>query len=178
MTKRLIRLAQSEEAERLSAVERSAAQAFLHWPPFAWLAQFEGQAIERHLELMRAGTNWLATDDDEIVGFLSAEAIDRELHIWELSVALDHQRLGWGSALLRHALQAAQARGLEAVTLTTFRNVPWNGPFYERFGFRYLTPEDVGRRLIEILLNEAEHGLPPGERCAMRLSLGEPASAR
>ena len=31
------------------------------------------------------------------------------------------------------------ARGLPSVTLGTFRDVGWNGPFYEKLGFEFLT---------------------------------------
>jgi hypothetical protein len=38
----------------------------------------------------------------------------------------------------------ARYRGLPAVTLTTFRDVPWNGPFYAKLGFRELSELSPG----------------------------------
>jgi hypothetical protein len=38
----------------------------------------------------------------------------------------------------------ARTLGLTSLTLTTFRDVPWNAPFYAKLGFEYvaeLTPE-------------------------------------
>jgi hypothetical protein len=57
------------------------------------------------------------------------------------------------------------------VTLTTFRDVIWNEPFYKRLGFRTLRDDEMDERLAELLRQEAERGLPEGSRCAMRLDL-------
>lgn len=54
------------------------------------------------------------------------------------------------------------------MTLTTFRDVPWNAPFYARRGFELLDDTTIGERLQTILEKEAGHGLPRARRCAMR----------
>jgi GNAT superfamily N-acetyltransferase len=46
-----------------------------------------------------------------------------------------HARQGLGRVLLDHACEWARGNGLKAVTLTTFANIPWNAPNYERCGF-------------------------------------------
>jgi len=58
---------------------------------------------------------------------------------------------------------------MTALTLTTFRNVPWNAPFYARLGFEKmttLTPE-LRRKREE----ETAHGFAYETRCAMHLPL-------
>ena len=57
------------------------------------------------------------------------------------------------------------------MTLTTFRTIPWNCPFYERLGFRTLDEADLSPRLLAVLDEEDAHGLPRDTRCAMRLTL-------
>ena len=53
------------------------------------------------------------------------------------------------------------------LSLTTFRNVPFNAPFYASAGFRIWDPAPAE---IEVLLtNEAARGLK--DRCAMVLEL-------
>jgi hypothetical protein len=37
---------------------------------------------------------------------------------------------------VRRCLQEAEARSFRRVSLSTFRKVPWNGPFYRKLGFR------------------------------------------
>ena len=57
--------------------------------------------------------------------------------------------------------------------LTTFRNVPWNAPFYAKVGFREVPPAGCSAAVHEILADEAARGLPAGERLAMRLDLAK-----
>lgn len=40
--------------------------------------------------------------------------------------------------LLEQVIEGAQQMRYPAVTLTTFRDVPWNAPFYTRLGFAML----------------------------------------
>jgi hypothetical protein len=53
------------------------------------------------------------------------------------------------------------------VTLTTFRDVPWNAPYYERLGFQAIADNSPG--LAEIMREEASRGLDPATRVAMIL---------
>jgi hypothetical protein len=60
---------------------------------------------------------------------------------------------------------------LNSVTLTTFRDLPWNAPFYQGMGFVELIPSAADHHLREALQAEITHGFPPERRCAMRLPL-------
>jgi ribosomal protein S18 acetylase RimI-like enzyme len=111
----------------------------------------------------------VAEEHGRPVGFLVAEAIDGELHVWELAVQQQSQGRGLGRRLMAEAIEVAARRGLDAVTLTTFLDVPWNQPFYARLGFVTLEPNVASARLQGILRAEAARGLP--RRCAMRLAL-------
>ncbi len=65
-------------------------------------------------------------------------------HLEQLSVHPDHARHGLGRALLRAGCAWAAAHGYPELTLATYRDVPWNGPFYASEGFRR---DRAGRRL-------------------------------
>ncbi|TPI68952.1 GNAT family N-acetyltransferase [Mesorhizobium sp. B3-1-3] len=167
-----IRPARAEDAEALPPIEQSAGEAFRAIPELAWLADADNVSPERHRALIAGGACWVAADEkDRPVGFLSAGMEGDTLHIWELDVRLDRQGSGIGRALLERALGDARQRGLAAMTLTTFRDVAWNAPFYQRCGFRILEGADVDRRLADLLSDEADHGMALGQRCAMRLDL-------
>ncbi|WPE22366.1 GNAT family N-acetyltransferase [Shinella zoogloeoides] len=167
-----VRPAREDEIETLRRIERSAARAFRLIEAFSWLAVGDVQSAERHHDLIGKGTNWVAAaDGDQPVGFLSAEVVGPELHIWEISVDHLHQGFGIGRRLIRHAVEQAAERGLVAVTLTTFRTIPWNCPFYERLGFETLDEATLPARLDAVLDEESEHGLPRDTRCAMRLTV-------
>lgn len=166
-----IRLTTVADTAALPDVERSAAQSFRQIPELAWLADDAVTSAERHAQLAIAGTSWVCECAGEPVGFLCAEVFDGDLHIWELAVHHAHQGQGLGRALLHTAIAAAADRGLDAVTLNTFRGVPWNEPFYAKLGFTTLEASAAGPRLTAILQSEIEQGLPGERRCAMRLTL-------
>ena len=172
-----VRLAREDDAALLPAVERSAAQSFRMAPGLGWIA--EGDMVDEavHLGRVRNGTCWVAVDEqDTPIGFLSAEAMEeRELHIYEMSVIETSQGQGVGRPLLTAAIEWAVAKHLTALTLTTFRHVPWNAPLYSRLGFKVMNTPHLDARLATLLRKEVESGFAEGTRCAMRLSLDEGA---
>ncbi|EOV2738155.1 GNAT family N-acetyltransferase [Enterobacter cloacae] len=153
----------------LSAIEHAAGQRFRDYPELAWLAEGEVISAEQHLDYAERGLSWLALANDQPVGFILAELHASSLFIVELSVHLDWQGKGIGRRLIACVADQARKRGLASLTLTTFRDVPWNAPFYARLGFEMittLTPE-----LREKREEETAHGLAYDARCAMRLPL-------
>lgn len=167
-----IRPARAEDAEALPRIEQSAGLAFRAVAELAWLADGDNVSVERHRALIAGGACWIAADEeDRPIGFLSAGIEGDALHVWELDVSLDRQGQGIGRALLERAVADARRRGLAAVTLTTFRAVAWNAPFYRKFGFRILEDAEIDGRLASLLSDEARHGMASDQRCAMQLDL-------
>ncbi|XRQ02752.1 GNAT family N-acetyltransferase [Actinomadura welshii] len=73
---------------------------------------------------------------DPPVGFAAVEEVDGEAHLAQISVRGDLTGRGIGARLLKEVMaRAAEAPG---VTLLTFRDVPWNGPWYAAHGFAEL----------------------------------------
>jgi len=124
---------------------------------------------ETHMKYVRSGTSWVAEAEQQIVGFLSAELAMRDLHVWEMAVRHDWQGRGIGRQLMNAAIDYAYHNRLKSVTLTTFRVVPWNEPFYRSLRFEVVAAENMDLRLTGILHNEIQHGFPGHLRCAMRL---------
>lgn len=110
---------------------------------------------------------WIAEEHGAPVGFVSTMVLGEGVHVLELAVRADHQRRGLGRMLMLAAVGAARARGHAAVTLTTFRSVVFNAPFYRTLGFEELAAPPP--YLAAILGSEAERRL--ADRCAMRLAL-------
>lgn len=153
----------------LPAIERAAGERFRDYPELAWLAEGEVISAEQHLDYAERGLSWLALANDQPVGFILAELHVSSLFIVELSVHLDWQGKGIGRRLIACVADQARKRGLASLTLTTFRDVPWNAPFYARLGFEKmttLTPELRQKRE-----EETAHGFAYETRCAMRLPL-------
>ncbi|RXW29260.1 GNAT family N-acetyltransferase [Enterobacter ludwigii] len=164
-----VRPTRCDDVYALPAIERAAGERFRRYPELAWLAEGEVISAEQHLEYAERGQSWLALANDRPVGFILTEAHSSSLFIVELSVDLDWQGKGIGRQLIACVADHARKLGLTSLTLTTFRDVPWNAPFYARLGFEQiaeLTPELRQKRD-----DEAAHGLAYESRCAMRLSL-------
>lgn len=162
-----LRLARPDDAEYMPAVERAAAQMFRSDPDLIDIDFDEVWEPDELRPLIRKGHSLVVHVDEKMVGFLLSQPFSRELHIWEMDVHPDHQGNGIGAGLIRACQIDARNSGFKAVTLTTFRDVPWNGPFYARLGFEEITALDAHPRLASELALEADHGLPADRRCAM-----------
>lgn len=162
-----IRRAGPADAELLPGVESSAGALFATVPGYEWIARSEGHSEKAFRGYITGGNAWVAADNqDQPVGFVLVSGLGTGLHIDELSVSAAHQQQGLGRQLIERVQSVAMARGCAAVTLTTFRDVAWNRPYYERLGFEVC---DVSRApaLEAIMLKEAEYGLQFCDRCAM-----------
>jgi GNAT superfamily N-acetyltransferase len=117
----------------------------------------------------RDGTLWVARDEHGApVGFALVERLGAEFHLEEMDVLPEHGRRGIGTALVRAVCDWAARKGSASVTLCTFRDIPWNAPFYQRLGFRSLDLHELPPALRERMREEAEHGLTWEHRVAMR----------
>lgn len=167
-----VRPARRADVAAMPALEQSAGELFRDIPDLAHVADGENRSEQRYRALVEGGWCRVAEDSrGDPVGFLCAERHGAELHICELGVRADRQRLGIGRRLMTVTIRAATRHWIEAITLTTFSDVAWNAPFYERLGFRRLPRRDMDARLNAILRVEAKAGLPARRRCAMRLIL-------
>lgn len=163
-----IRPTRGADVPGLPAIEAAAGALFRSLPELAWLADEEPISVAEHENFARAGLSWVAVWAGRVAGFLVAEQHGSALHLVELSVHPDLQRRGIGASLLHTGIDTARRRGLPTATLTTFFDVAWNGPFYERHGFEPLTSDELTTDLRRVLMSEAAAGLPMERRGAMR----------
>ena len=162
-----LRLAKAEDAEQMPAIEAAAGALFATDPELAKLDIFDdGWEPDELRKMIRRGHCLVSHVAEELAGFLIAEPHKRELHIWEMDVHPRFQRRGIGAGLLRACQIDARNAGFRALTLTTFRDLAWNAPFYTGLGFVEADPQ-AHPRLAEYLSEEAENGLPAERRCAM-----------
>jgi GNAT superfamily N-acetyltransferase len=130
-----IRLARPEDLPLLGPLELRAAERFRNSPhPDACdLPVFARPELER---LQRAGTVWVAVNgSDEPIGFAIAGRLGQDAYLHELDVEPGWARRGVGKALIARVAEWARAQGDSSLVLSTFRDVPWNAPYYQRLGF-------------------------------------------
>jgi GNAT superfamily N-acetyltransferase len=167
----LIRTACPADIPKLASVERSAASVFRE-ANLTWVAEGETLPPASLADFCREGTLWVAvTNDDEPVGFLAAHELDGALHIAEVSVTRSHQRQGIGARLISTVMEHARTAGVGVMTLTTYRDLAWNGPFYAKLGFSEIKAEDAGPGHLRKIDEEAMAGHDPSRRCVMAKNL-------
>jgi GNAT superfamily N-acetyltransferase len=162
-----IRLARAEDLAALADVERSAAVTY-----FAALGGSHRMADAMPPDILEAchaaGLLWVAADrHDAPVGFLAAQAVDGTLFVKEMSVAREHQRAGLGRRLMQAAEDHARQVAFPALTLTTDRHIPFNGPFYGRLGFVEIPLGQAPPGLRRIVVEEIAGGFDPARRIVM-----------
>src|SRR5262245_36025329 len=162
-----ISVARPADLPRLAAIELAAARLLVGHAPESVLAETTSE-----YELARAqgdGRLWVALTDDRPVGFAHVELLEPgAAHLEEIDVHPDHGRRGLGRRLVTAVCEWATTQGYGSVTLTTFRDVPWNMPFYARLGFADIPRDALGPALASVLRDEARRGLDPARRVAMR----------
>ncbi|BDG05235.1 GNAT family N-acetyltransferase [Anaeromyxobacter oryzae] len=167
-----IRPARPEDVPRLRAIEDEAGAMFsgLGLIDEALDVSFPLEDLAR---LVGMGQVWVAClEDDVAVGMVIASVREGAVYVEEMDVLPGHGRRGLGAHLLDRVCAWAQAEGHAAVTLSTFRDVPWNGPFYRKHGFRDLQPSEWTPGMRAIREREAQHGLRVAARVFMRRELG------
>ena len=160
------------ELPTLQAIGVAAGRRFAEVASVAAVADDPPQDLAALERWRAAGRAWVSTDrEGHPVGFVVVDVVDGCAHVEEVSVRPEHGGQGHGAALLRQVEAWATKRGLPAVTLTTFAAVPWNGPWYERRGYRVLDEAEWTEGLVRRRQEEADHGLDPALRVVMRKDL-------
>jgi GNAT superfamily N-acetyltransferase len=170
-----IRPARFEELPMLSQIEQSAARLFLD-TPYAFLVNDDPLSLDFVQQQFRAGRVWVAVDCHEIVvGYAIAVAdgkpfareVDNTLYLQQIDVEPVYGRRGIGSALITTVCDWAQQQGYAIVSLSTFREIPWNAPFYSKLGFHPVDEAELTTGFQQIRLKELEAGLPVFDRVIM-----------
>ncbi len=166
-----IRAARAEDVERLQMIELDAARRYACLTETRFCLDLPARSRTEHAFARDHGLALAVLSDGAIVGFLLAVPKDRCAHIQEISVARNFQGHGLGRALLAKAETWAVQAGFSYATLTTFRDVPWNAPFYEKLGWRTFDPYPGHPDLLELIADERRIGLDAAPRIAMRKQL-------
>jgi len=167
-----IALAKHEQFEQCQQIELAAATLFPEEDVPGHIRS-TATSLDDLASAQADGMLWAALSSDETpVGFAIVRVVDDAAHVQEIDVHPACGRRGIGTSLIHSICNWARSTELAAVTLTTFRHLPWNAPFYERLGFRPLEEGELTPGLATIFRDEAARGLDPAKRVAMRRQLG------
>jgi GNAT superfamily N-acetyltransferase len=166
-----IRPAGPADLPLLVEIERRAGQAFAGhgMPEIAADDPGSPEELERYRS---AGRAWVAAEGREPIAYLVAAEVDGCLHIEQVSVDPDRAGRGIGAALIDHVAALARELGRPALTLTTFRDIPWNAPYYARLGFAELPEAEWGAELRALVAHERDAIPGNHPRVAMIRRLG------
>lgn len=151
----------------LPAIESGAATLLRDHAPAAALTGTT--PIEEFRAAQREERLWVALDGNTPVGFaLVALRPANAAHLQEMDVSPSHMRQGIGTELLRAVLSWARTINRVPLTLTTFRDVPFNAPFYARHGFSVVDAESWPLDVRTLVDEEHARGLDRTRRVVMQ----------
>lgn len=135
-----------EEIETIRALERASAQRFVGLMD-ALAADEPSPASILAIRIADGGLV-VAVEDEAVVGFAMFRRVESRAYVEQLDVLPAFAGRGIGAALLDEVSRQARAAGLEGLSLSTFREVPWNAPYYRRLGFVEVTALTLGMAAI------------------------------
>lgn len=172
-----IRAGSTFDIERICQIDTDASSRFASIPALEDLADGSHGPLkpEKVEEWLASGNVYVAEDyDDGLAGFIAVQVRDGLLYVAELSVRESRQGRGVGGMLLdrvfEQAYQMARATqaGISRVSLTTYPDVPWNGPWYRKRGFHEVDPQTLGPWHAEkAQLDDRDLARPGYRRCCM-----------
>ena len=149
-------------AESLRAIERAAGVRFRSFG-MTDVADDEGTEPEILDDRAARGRLYIAWDArDAAVGFLIWSPKDGCAYIEEVSVHPDHAG---------HRLAARISGRFAAITLVTFRDIPWNAPYYATLGFTEIARNRLGPDHEESWQQQTASGLDMSRRLFMTRTL-------
>jgi GNAT superfamily N-acetyltransferase len=162
----MIRHAQRADLAHLQPIERAASVLF----PEGRIPDVDDVMPMDDLERGLLDASLLVAESDGMVtGFAMAKELDGNFHLTVMAVHPEHGKRGFGRELVQAIIDEAARRQHPAVTLTTFEDLPWNGPFYQSAGFRVISDKELSPALRHILAHETHLGME--RRVAMQCAI-------
>ncbi|MEM9541295.1 MAG: GNAT family N-acetyltransferase [Cyanobacteria bacterium P01_E01_bin.42] len=167
-----IRQADRRDIDSLPAIERMAALIFTEYLEQLNLPSELLDCPVPIIKLQQAQQEnllWVVCNRDDLpIGFAYVEKLGENWHLEELDVHPQHQKRGIGSALVKAVCDRAEEMQIPAITLITFRDIPWNAPFYQKMGFEAISLSECNVELQKLAIAEDRRGLRQDKRLIMQ----------
>lgn len=162
--------ARREDVGRIIEIDLAAGQLF------APTGLLSAEALEDHVPeddllnaIDRGFLKVARTRGGLVAGFFLASERGNGLYLEQISVDPAFGKKGIGRQLMQHLFDLAEDIGVNEITLSTFRSLAWNGPFYTRLGF-----EEVDREQMEPFMLEIEEAQAPYMDVSKRMFMKKP----
>ncbi|NKJ50117.1 GNAT family N-acetyltransferase [Burkholderia sp. SG-MS1] len=166
------RFAAPHEASVIREIEFEAGQRFVN-VGMTGIADAPPMALELVERKLAAGEIIVAVDADATcAGFVMFDPQPACIYVQELDVLTARAGRRIGAALIEQVAQLARTRQLPQLVLSTYRDVPWNAPYYRRLGFRDIEEGELDAALIARRDAHIARGLDESKRVFMRRDLG------
>ncbi|MBT9471467.1 MAG: GNAT family N-acetyltransferase [Pseudomonadota bacterium] len=160
-----LRAATRSEIEHVREIERASATRFLGTARAA-LADDDPTDAQTLAQRIDSGGLLVAEDERRAVAFVMFREVEGCGYIEQIDVLPSHARRGIGAALMEAVAELGRARGWPALTLSTFKDVPFNAPYYRRLGF--VDVETLTPGMAQIRAEHEARGLDERARVFMR----------
>ena len=164
-----LRAAQVGDIFRMQEIERAAAELF-RGSELIDIDAMSVASLGDHETSISQGLSFVAEAEGRIAGFVMGEMHFDDAYLHELDVDPAFGKRGIGAELVRRFVSGARAKGAKVVYLSTFRDPPWNAPFYRKLGFVDVARGDYLRWMSAIEDAQAKF-LDVGTRVFMRLGV-------
>ena len=166
-----IRTASLSDIPVMQSLEVDAARLYGTMAGYEFCTRLPPRSQAEHARVQQDGIGLLVDHGDKVIGFLLAVPVDGRAHVLEVATEHGSQGKGFGRRLFDAFHQWAAEHGYSKTTLTTYRDVPWNAPFYERLSYQVIAVDARRPELMTIQAEEASAGFDRAPRVAMERSL-------
>lgn len=165
----IIRSAQDDDYSCLLDIELDAAKAFKDYPEYAGMCdELDPLTQGQYRPLSKdEGKIYVAEKSGKLIGFVLIDYIDGQPHLKEIDVLQAYAKQGIGTGLLKQAFKWAMDNRFKYMTLTTYRDLVFNGPFYKKHGFEIIQPCEKWPELKKMRQQEIDNGWDIAPRVAM-----------
>lgn len=171
-----IRLASADEIHKVAPLERAAAEVFrtIGMDAVADDAPITETTLLQAVEEQRL---WFAVEYGVLKAYLLGDFLPQSLHIDQVTVHPDASRRGLGALMIESVSADPRSKERGLLTLTSFANVPWNAPYYERIGFLDIAESDWPEGVAEKVAAEQGTDMAAWPRVVMQRIIPEEPQA-
>jgi GNAT superfamily N-acetyltransferase len=173
----LYRPATSDDVASIRVIEYEAAQRFVS-VGLTGIAAARPMDAPFVLKKVLAHEVLVAECEGARVGFVMFALLRARIYVEALDVIPAHAGRRIGAALLDQVDVLARQKGITRIELSTFRDVPWNAPYYRRLGFSELGENELDAALKRIRALRIARGVDETRRVFMRRAVKEEAEQK